>query len=84
MSTNNQLIIIKKNGKYQVHENYCVDNFFIPSKQTLHKELKTLKSALKFCDEYKRENLVEYGTYVHPSCWEKTGKIKIKGNEIIK
>jgi len=70
MSTNNQIVIIKKKGKFQVHENNCVDNEFKSSKDTLLKELKTLGLALKFCHKYINENLVEYGIYAHPSCWE--------------
>ena len=79
MSSNNQLIILKENGKFQVHENLCMDNPFKPSKNTLLKELKTLEWAVKFAQKYQRENLVEYGTYISPTCW---GKIRLKKENI--
>ena len=72
MSSNNQIIILKENGKFQVHENHCVDNEFKPSKDTLLKELKTLEWAVKFAQEYQKENLVEYGIYISPTCWGKS------------
>lgn len=74
MSSNNQLIILKKKGKFQVHINLCVDNDFESSEETFLKEFKTIEWALKFCDKYQSENLVEYGTYIHPNCWGKGRK----------
>ncbi len=70
MSTNNQLIIIKKKGNFEVHENLCVDNDFESSEETMLKEFKTIEDSLKFCNKYMKENIVEYGIYAHPSCWE--------------
>lgn len=60
MSTNNQLIIIKKE-KFYIYENYCVDNEFEPSKENLHTTEDTLEEAIKWCNNYMSENLVEYG-----------------------
>jgi hypothetical protein len=78
MSSNNQLIIIKKKGKYQVHENSCVDNDFKANKDTLLKEFNIIEWALKFCNQYMKENLVEYGIYAHPSCWGKSRNKEVR------
>jgi len=70
MSTNNQLIIIKKK-EFEVHENLCVDNDFEPSKDTLLKKFKTLKEAIKFANEYCNEwPGVEYGYWISEECLE--------------
>jgi len=72
MSANNQIIILKKKDKFEVHENLCVDNDFESSKESLLKEFNSILEAIKFANEYCNEYpFVEYGTYVHPSCWEK-------------
>lgn len=69
MSTNNQLIILKKGEYFEVHENLCVDNDFIPSKETLLKRLKTLVIAIRFANMYcKIYPGVEYGYYIKDSC----------------
>jgi hypothetical protein len=60
MSTNNQLHIIKKGKKFQVHENFCVDNEFKPSKRSYIGEGKTLEEAIKIANDYMMENIVEY------------------------
>jgi len=71
MSSNNQLIIIKKNKVFEIHLNPCVDNDFKPSKETLLIKYNYLKAAHKFAQEYEKENMVEYGIYISPTCWEK-------------
>ena len=50
MSANNQLIITKKKGKFEVHENLCVDNDFTPNKNTLLKSFPTLPKAIKYAN----------------------------------
>ena len=42
----------------------------------MKEELKTLEWACKFAQEYQKENVVEYGVYIHPSCWGKERKKK--------
>ena len=69
MSANNQLIIIKKKNKFEVHLNSCVDNDFESSKETLLKTFNSILHALRFANEYCEEEMIEYGTYTHPSCW---------------
>ena len=61
MSTNNQLHIIKEGKKYNIYENHCVDNDFIPSKEDLLETKTSLKKAIKFANQYCSENIVEYG-----------------------
>jgi len=68
MSTNNQLVIIKKKGMFEIHENSCVDNPFKPNKGTYLNKRKTLKEAIKFANKYCREEIVEYGYYIGNSC----------------
>ena len=74
MSTNNQVIILKKKGIFEVHENICVDNDFKSSKETLLHKNKILEDACSFANKYQQENIVEYGIYLHPNCWEKESK----------
>jgi len=74
MSANNQLVIIKKKNKFQVHENLCVDNDFESSKDSLLKELNKIEDALKFCNEYMKQEIVEYGIYTDSSCWKENEK----------
>ncbi len=65
MSANNQLIILKdKKKEFEVHHNLCVDNDFIPTKETLLKTERVLEKAIKFANQYCRENIVEYEVYV--------------------
>lgn len=69
MSSNNMLIILKTK-KFQVHEWLCVDNEFFPSKNTLIKSFKTLIEAIKFANKYCQEELVEYGYHIEGSALE--------------
>ena len=65
MSSNNQLIILKnKKKQFEIHHNLCVDNDFMPSKESLLKIKDKLEDAIKFTNKYCRENIVEYGVYV--------------------
>ena len=70
MSSNNQLIILKKK-QFEVHENLCVDNDFKSNKKTLLKKFKKFSDAIRFakqyCDEYP---YVEYGYHICDSCLE--------------
>ncbi|MBU0958175.1 MAG: hypothetical protein KKF56_05190 [Nanoarchaeota archaeon] len=72
MSSNNQLIILRnkewKNNQFEVHLHYCVDNNFIPSEETKLKRFSTLQEAIRFANEYCREEMVEYGVHVGESC----------------
>lgn len=61
MSANNQLVIIKGYGRFEVHENPCVDNQFVPNKETLLFTVDTLEEAVRKAKEYIQENIVEYG-----------------------
>ena len=77
MSLNNQLIIRQNsNGRFEVHENSCVDNDFKPSKHTIIKYEDTLEKAVIFAQKYSNEELVEYGIWISPSCWKKRAKKK--------
>lgn len=68
MSSNDQIVIIKRRGKYEVHHNYCVDNEFKPNKFTLEGKRDTLVEAIRYakelCNEYP---YVEYGFNVWSS-----------------
>lgn len=71
MSTNNEVIILKnKKGKFEIHENFCVDNDFEPDKDTLLKIKDTLIEAIKYANEYCRTEIVEYGYEIDDSCLE--------------
>ena len=35
MSSNDQIVILKKDGMFEVHHNICVDNDFVPDKKSL-------------------------------------------------
>ena len=71
MSSNNELVIIKEKGKYIVHINSCVDNDFIPSKDTLLKKVDTLVEAIKYAKEYCNDwPYVGYNYYIDDSCLE--------------
>ena len=72
MSTNNQLVILKKGKKYCVHENFCVDNPFQPAKCNLLESFDTLEDAVSFANKYCNEwPYVEYGYYISDSCLSK-------------
>ena len=77
MSTNNQLIILKRK-QFEVHENSCVDDDFEPrykgAKRTLLKKAKTFIEATKFANEYCKENYVEYGCRIVDSCFRRIKK----------
>ena len=67
MSSNNQLIIRKRNkytNKWDIYMNYCVDNEFEYNKEDIIKTTTSLIQAIKWCNKYMKENLVEYGYYV--------------------
>jgi len=82
MSSNNQLVILKKGKWFEVHHNLCVDNDFHPSKNNLLAKEKTLVEAIKYANDYCNEEMVEYGYYVDISSIEemKGGK-KRNGNK---
>jgi len=62
MSSNDELIILKKKGRYQVHHNLWVDNNFKPNKGSLLKEFDNIKDAWKYAREFCNEwPYVEYG-----------------------
>lgn len=69
MSSNDQIVILKKKGTFEVHHNLCVDNDFKSSKKSLLEEFKSLKEAVvfakKFCNEWP---YVEYGYEIHDNC----------------
>jgi len=62
MSTNNQVIIIEKKGKFYIYENLCVDNDFFPEKEKPIQTKDNLREAIEwsqnYCNEYP---YVEYG-----------------------
>ena len=62
MSSNNQVVILKKEGKYEIHHHLCVDNDFEPSEDSLLRKedslVEAIKYAQKFCNKYP---YVEYG-----------------------
>ena len=66
MSANNQLIIKRrcKTGKWDIYENLCVDNDFDTKKEKPIKTEVSLIKAIKWCNDYMKENIVEYGYYV--------------------
>ena len=70
MSSNNQLIILKKKQKFEVHHHFCVDNNFKTSKGTLLKKFKTLDEAIRYANAYCREEIVEYGYHIMDNCLE--------------
>ena len=71
MSSNNQLIILKKGKDFCVFHKLCIDNPFYPSKASLLKKEKTLINAIKYANNYCREySYVEYGIHIDDSCLE--------------
>jgi len=77
MSSNNQIVILKKKGLFEVHENLCVDNDFVPTRKTRLIIKNTLKKAYLYAQDYEKENVIEYGIYVNPECLEKGKKTAI-------
>lgn len=76
MSANNQLIIMrrKKSAKWDIFMNYCVDNPIVLERSDVLKTETSLIKAIKWCNDYMKENIVEYGYYVitaHSSSVEK-------------
>ena len=68
MSSNNELVIIKKRVRisnkfiYEVYLNLCVDNLFKPNKKTLLKTFKNILNAIRFAQKYCNEwPYIEYG-----------------------
>lgn len=61
MSSNNEIVIVKKGKKFGVYENPCVDNEFSTLTSYLIGEKDSLEKAIKTAQKYMRENLVEYG-----------------------
>ena len=67
MSTNNQLIIkrrTKGKNKWDIYENPCVYNEFKYNKENKLKTENSLIQAIRWCQKYMTENIVEYGYYV--------------------
>ena len=71
MSSNNKIIILKKKGVFEIHMQSNVENDFKPTKNSLLKKHSILEWACKFAQDYQKENTVEYGIFIHPSCWGK-------------
>lgn len=71
MSANNEVVILKEKGVFEVHENPCVDNEFEPSKNTILFRFSTLIEAIKKAKEYCNEYpYVEYGFTIWDSALE--------------
>lgn len=68
MSSNNQLIVRKNKGYYEVHYDGCVDNDFESSEETLLKKFKDFKVAIKYANRYWQEEGIEYGVYIEDNC----------------
>lgn len=63
------LVIFKnKKGEIEVHEHFCVDNAFAPSKGSLLNTSKTIEEAIKFANKYCSEEIVEYGYHIDNNC----------------
>jgi len=78
MSSNNQVLIIEKKDKFNIHENMCVDNDFKPNKNNLINSFDDLREAVNWANNYCMENMVEYGTYIILNKSKKKGQIKSK------
>ncbi|CAK0761122.1 conserved hypothetical protein [Gammaproteobacteria bacterium] len=67
MSSNNQIVIIKKKRKFPqkeiflIYENPCVDNPISFDKEFLISKEDTLEDAIRKANKYIEENGVEYG-----------------------
>ena len=78
MSSNNQVIITKKNKKFEVHENLCVDNDFESNANSFLKSFLTLEEAVKYANKYCNEYpFVEYGYHICDNCLEEKINKKI-------
>ena len=66
MSANNKLIIKKRKNrpKYDIFMNHCVDNEFKYNKEDKLKTEGSLIKAIRWCNNYMLENIVEYGYVV--------------------
>ena len=86
MSSNNQIVIIEKKRKFEIHENSCVDNPFKPDKESLLKIEDDLEKAIKYADKYCNEYPpVEYGYAVQfEKKSQKRKKIKKVKKKILK
>ena len=77
MSANNQIVIEKnklhKKKPFEVHMNYCIDNDFESSGDSILDRFATLEEAIRFANNYSQGDgfPVEYGTCVHSSCYAK-------------
>jgi len=82
MSSNNQIVIIKKKTYFEVHENSCVDNTFIPNYNSLISKEDTLEKAIFLakvcCETYP---YVEYGYVCDDSCFGGKPKKEIAKRE---
>lgn len=79
MSSNDQVVIIKKDNLFEVHHDCCVDNDFEPDKESLLKVEDNLIDAIRyaagFCNAWP---YVEYGYMVDNSCLVKQKPIDKK------
>lgn len=77
MSSNDQLVITKKKGMFEIHHNLCIDNPFTPNQNSLLGVKKTLIKAIKFakkiCCEYP---YVEYGYDIYDNCLKEAKNVK--------
>ena len=82
MSSNNQIVIIKKGKCFEVHENSCVDNDFVPNYNSLISKEDNLKNAILLarmsCEIYP---YVEYGYVCDDSCFGGKPKKEIAKRE---
>ena len=70
MSANNELVILVRK-KIEVHINFCVDNDFVPSQNTLLKKFDELLNAIRYANNYCDEKMIEYGFRLDYSCFDK-------------
>jgi len=80
MSTNNELYIRKTpEGKFEIHENMCVDNDFEYTNESLKETKDTLIEAIKWAKEYCNEYpYVEYGYSIDNSCLKEDSQKETK------
>ena len=69
MSSNNQLIILKQKDYFFVHLDSCVDNQFVPNRNTLLKKFDKLSEAVKYANSYCNEEMIEYSFRLDHSCF---------------
>ena len=65
--TNNELIILEKDGLFEVHDNTNISGKFKPSKLTVLKSFEELSAAIAYANKYKVENAIEYGIQINLS-----------------